>query len=330
MPLLLTETDVRSLLTMPMALEAVEAAFRRLADATAQVHPRRRLHLEGFSYLHYMAAADGTGGYEGLKIYTSSRDGLRFLVPLFRAKTGELLAFIEADYLGQMRTGAASGVATKYLAREDSRTVGIIGTGLQARTQLEAVAAVRRIERIRVFGRDPGRRERFAREMTARLGVPVEAAPTAEAAVREADILITSTTSSIPVVEGRWLKPGTHINAIGANFPQKRELDAAAIDRANVIFVDSREQAKMEAGDLIQSFEGTPSRWENVKELADLVAGRAQGRTSREQITLFKSSGIAIEDVVTAGKVYELALERGVGREVPFWQDEGARERTAS
>ena len=330
MPLLLTETDVRSLLTMPMALEAVEAAFRRLADATAQVHPRRRLHLEGFSYLHYMAAADGTGGYEGLKIYTSSRDGLRFLVPLFRAKTGELLAFIEADYLGQMRTGAASGVATKYLAREDSRTVGIIGTGLQARTQLEAVAAVRRMERILVFGRDPGRRERFAREMTARLGVPVEAAPTAEAAVREADILITSTTSSIPVVEGRWLKPGTHINAIGANFPQKRELDAAAIDRANVIFVDSSEQAKMEAGDLIQSFEKTPSRWENVKELAHLVAGRAQGRTSREQITLFKSSGIAIEDVVTAGKVYELALERGVGREVPFWQDEGARERTAS
>ena len=330
MPLLLTETDVRSLLTMPMALEAVEAAFRRLADATAQVHPRRRLHLEGFSYLHYMAAADGTGGYEGLKIYTSSRDGLRFLVPLFRAKTGELLAFIEADYLGQMRTGAASGVATKYLAREDSRTVGIIGTGLQARTQLEAVAAVRRMERILVFGRDPGRRERFAREMTARLGVPVEAAPTAEAAVREADILITSTTSSTPVVEGRWLKPGTHINAIGANFPQKRELDAAAIDRANVIFVDSSEQAKMEAGDLIQSFEKTPSRWENVKELAHLVAGRAQGRTSREQITLFKSSGIAIEDVVTAGKVYELALERGVGREVPFWQDEGARERTAS
>lgn len=330
MPLLLTETDVRSLLTMPMALEAVEAAFRRLADATAQVHPRRRLHLEGFSYLHYMAAADGTGGYEGLKIYTSSRDGLRFLVPLFRAKTGELLAFIEADYLGQMRTGAASGVATKYLAREDSRTVGIIGTGLQARTQLEAVAAVRRMERILVFGRDPGRRERFAREMTARLGVPVEAAPTAEAAVREADILITSTTSSTPVVEGRWLKPGTHTNAIGANFPQKRELDAAAIDRANVIFVDSREQAKMEAGDLIQSFEKTPSRWENVKELADLVAGRTPGRTSSEQITLFKSSGIAIEDVVTAGKVYELALERGVGREVPFWQDEGARERTAS
>ncbi|HEV2289762.1 MAG TPA: ornithine cyclodeaminase family protein [Candidatus Acidoferrales bacterium] len=330
MPLLLTETDVRSLLTMSIALEAVETAFRRLADATAQVHPRRRLHLEGFSYLHYMAAADGAGGYEGLKIYTSSRDGLRFLIPLFRAKTGELLAFIEADFLGQMRTGAASGVATKYLAHEDSRTVGIIGTGLQARTQLEAVTTVRGAERILVFGRDPGRRERFAGEMTAKLGVRVEAAATAEAVVREAGILITSTTSSTPVVEGRWLQPGAHINAIGANFPQKRELDASAIDRANVIFVDSREQAEMEAGDLIQSFAGTPSHWETVKELSDLVAGRTTGRASREQITLFKSSGIAIEDVVTAGKVYELALKRGVGREVPFWRDEGARERTAS
>jgi alanine dehydrogenase len=329
-PLLLTETDVRSLLTMPMALEAVETAFRRLADATGQVHPRRRLHLEGFSYLHYMAAVDGAGGYEGLKIYTSSRDGLRFLIPLFRAKTGELLAFIEADFLGQMRTGAASGVATKYLAREDAHTVGIIGTGLQARTQLEAMCAVRRVERILEFGRDPARRDRFAREMTTKLGVPVEATGTAEEAVREADILITSTTSSVPVVEGRWLKPGVHINAIGANFPQKRELDAAAIGRADVIFVDSLEQSKMEAGDLVQSFEGAPGRWESVKELADLVAGRTIGRTSREQITLFKSSGIAIEDVVTAGKVYELALERGVGKEVRFWQDEGARERTAS
>ncbi|MGB6526252.1 MAG: hypothetical protein WBE87_15165, partial [Candidatus Acidiferrales bacterium] len=198
MPLLLTEADVRLLLTMPMALEAVEAAFRRLSDGAAMVHPRQRLHLEGFSYLHYMAAADGAGGYEGLKIYTSSREGLRFLVPLFQAKTGELLALIEADYLGQMRTGAASGVATKFLARKDARTIGIIGTGLQARTQLEAVVAVREIERVHSFGRDPGRRERFAREMTAKLGVPVESAATAEAVVRAAEILITSTTASNP------------------------------------------------------------------------------------------------------------------------------------
>ncbi|HEV2299642.1 MAG TPA: ornithine cyclodeaminase family protein, partial [Candidatus Acidoferrales bacterium] len=297
-------------------------AFRRLGDRSAQFHSRQRLHLPGNSYLHYMAAADGTGGYMGMKIYTSSREGLRFLVPLFQAKTGELLALIEARYLGQMRTGAASGVATKLLARRDARTVGIIGTGLQAETQIEAVAAVRKIERVRAFGRDPERRQRFAREMSAKLGVPVEATASAEEAVHDADILITSTTASKPVVEGRWLRAGMHLNAIGANFPEKAELDADAVSRADVIFADSRDQSKLEAGDLIQAFEGDYSRWNEVKELSDLIAERVEGRTSPEQITLFKSNGIAIEDIVTAGRVYELALERGIGSNVELWKTE--------
>ncbi|MHB8411914.1 MAG: ornithine cyclodeaminase family protein [Candidatus Acidiferrales bacterium] len=320
MTLLLREADVQSLLTMALAIEAVEDAFRRLTDGSAQFHSRQRLHLPGNSYLHYMAAADGAGGYMGMKIYTSAREGLRFLVPLFRAKTGELLALIEASHLGQMRTGAASGIATKLLARADARNVGIIGTGFQARTQLEAVAAVREIERIRAFGRDMERRERFAREMSKKLGVPVEAAASAEEAVREADIVITSTTASKPVLEGRWLRTGMHINAIGANFPEKAELDAEAVNRADVIFADSREQSKLEAGDLIQAFEGDYSRWNDVKELSDLIAGRVAGRASREEITLFKSNGIAIEDVVTAGRIYELALQRGIGSSVELWE----------
>ena len=318
--LLLREADVRSLLTMALAIEAVEDAFRRLADGSAQFHSRQRLHLPGNAYLHYMAAVDGIGGYMGMKIYTSAREGLRFMVPLFQAKTGEMLALIEASYLGQMRTGAASGVATKLLARADARNVGIIGTGFQARTQLEAVTVVRKIGRVRAFGRDRERRERFAREMSEKLGVPVEAAASAEEAVREADIVITSTTASKPVLEGRWLRAGMHINAIGANFPEKAELDAEAVNRADVIFADSREQSKLEAGDLFQAFEGDYSRWNDVKELSDLMAGRVAGRTSREQITLFKSNGIAIEDVVTAGRIYELALQRGVGRSVELWE----------
>lgn len=324
MTLLLSEADVQSLLTMPLAIEAVEDAFRRLADGSAQFHPRQRLHLPGYSYLHYMAAADGTGGYMGMKIYTSSRQGLRFLVPLFQAKTGELLALIEASYLGQMRTGAASGVATKLLARRDARTVGVVGTGFQAAAQIEAVAAVRKIERVRTFGRDPERRQSFAREMSAKLGVPVEAAASAEEAVKDADIVISSTTASKPVVEGRWLRAGMHINAIGANFPEKAELDADAVNRADVICADSREQSKLEAGDLIQAFEGDYSRWNDVKELSDLVAGRVEGRTSPEQITLFKSNGIAIEDIVTAGRVYELALQRRVGSNVRLWKPDSA------
>ncbi|HEV2315301.1 MAG TPA: ornithine cyclodeaminase family protein [Candidatus Acidoferrales bacterium] len=324
MALLLSESDVRSLLTMPLAIEAVEDAFRRLADGSAQFHSRQRLHLPGNSYLHYMAAADGTGGYIGMKIYTSSREGLRFLVPLFQAKTGELLALIEASYLGQMRTGAASGVATKLLARRDARRVGIIGTGLQAGTQIEAVAAVRKIERVRVFGRDPERRQRFAREMSEKLSVPVEVAASAEEVLHDADIAITSSTASKPVVEGRWLRAGTHINAIGANFPEKAELDADAVNRADVIFADSREQSKLEAGDLIQAFEGDYSRWNDVKELSDLISERVEGRTSPEQITLFKSNGIAIEDIVTAGRVYELALQRGIGSKVELWEADSA------
>jgi len=267
-----------------------------------------------------MAAADATGGYMGLKIYSSAKEGLRFIVPLFNVTTGDLAAVIEADFLGQMRTGAASGVATRWMAREDARLVGIIGTGLQARTQLEAIAAVRKLGEVRVCGRDANRREKFVAEMAARLKVPVRSAANAEEAVRDADIVITSTTSTNPVVEGRWLKKGTHINAIGANFPQKRELDAEAVERCDVIAVDSREQSKLESGDLIQVFGRDDKRWSRVAEMADIVAGKTPGRTNPEQITLFKSNGIAIEDIVVAGQIYELARQRKIGREIPMWE----------
>ena len=322
MALLLTEANVKSLLTMPLALEAVEDTFRRLAEGSALLHSRQRLHIPGKSYLHYMAAGDSTSGYMGLKVYTSAREGLRFLVPLFQAESGDLVALIEADYLGQMRTGAASGVATRFMAREEACTAGIVGTGLQARTQLEAIALVRKLESVRAFGRDPKRKEQFAKEMTARLQIPVTAVSSAEEAVRGADIIITSTTSTNPVVEGRWLQPGMHINAIGANFPQKRELDDDAVHRAGIVAVDSREQSRQESGDLIHAFGGDESQWSRVQELAEIVAGKTPGRTSSAQITLFKSNGIAIEDIVVAGRIYELARKRGIGREVPMWEKE--------
>jgi len=322
MTLLLKESDVRQLLTMDMAISAVEESFQRLADGTAILHSRQRLFVPGGSYLHYMAAADTRRGYMGLKIYTSSREGLRFIVPLFNAISGELLALIEADYLGQMRTGAASGIATRLMAREDATKVGLIGTGLQARTQLLAIAQVRNIERVRVFGRDPARRANFSAGMAEQLKIPVDSVETAEAAVRETDIIVTSTTASQPVLRGQWLRPGVHINAIGANFPQKRELDGSAVLRADIIAVDSREQAKIEAGDLIQAFESNTSRWDNVRELAEIAAGRTPGRAHPNDITLFKSNGIAIEDVVTASRVYEKAIEMKIGQQVPLWKNE--------
>ncbi|MEK7312108.1 MAG: ornithine cyclodeaminase family protein, partial [Chloroflexota bacterium] len=320
MALLLSESDVRSLLTMPIALDAVEKSFLRLADGTAVLHPRQRLHPPNGAYLHYMAAADSVSGYMGMKLYTSARGGLRFVVPLFRTGTGELVALIEADYLGQMRTGAASGIATKFLARQDARTVGIVGTGLQARTQLEAVAAVRKLERIRAFGRNPERRAQFCREMSSKLGLPVEPAASAEEAVRGADIVIAATTATAAVVLGKWLAPGMHVNAIGANFPQKRELDDEAVSRASLIAVDSIEQSRQEAGDLIQAFVGDELRWSGVRELAGIVARRIRGRSSDDEITLFKSSGIAIWDVAVAARVFELAQEKQLGTRIPLWE----------
>src|SRR5580704_10889215 len=319
MALLLTEADVKSLITMPLALECVQHSFQRLADGSALLHPRQRLHVPSKSYLHYMAAADGTSGYMGLKIYTSSRKGLRFLITLFSAESGDLLALIEADFIGQMRTGAASGIATRLLAREDARTVGIVGTGLQARTQLQANTQVRKLTEVRAFSRSTEKRDKFAREMMEALKIPVSAVESAEAAVRDTDIVVTSTTSTSPVVEGAWLKPGAHINAIGANFPQKRELDAKA--------VDSREQSKMEAGDLIQVFGEDAVRWLGVRELADIVGGKVAGRTGANEITLFKSNGIAIEDVVVAGRIFEMAQERKIGRNVPMWQNAESEKR---
>jgi alanine dehydrogenase len=320
--LLLSEADVKQVLTMPLALAAVEDSFRRLADGSALLHSRQRLHIPGKSYLHYMAAADASSGYMGMKIYTSSGAGLRFLVPLFHVDSGELLALIEADYLGQIRTGAASGVATRLLARPDAAKIAIIGTGLQSRTQLEALSLVRTITGVHAFSRNPQHRDRFATEMTAQLGLPVVAADSAQEAVRGADIVVTSTTSSDPVLQGSWLAPGMHVNAIGANFPQKHELDGAAIRRCDIIVADSREQSKMESGDLIQMYGDDKRRWSSVTELAEIVAGKTPGRSNPEQITLFKSNGIAIEDIVVAGKIYELARERGMGRQVPLWEKE--------
>jgi len=322
MALLLTEDDVRKILTMPLALEAVEESFRRLADGSAVLQSRQRLHIPGKSYLHYMAAGDSASGYLGLKIYTSSRQGLRFLIPLFRMASGDLVALIEGDYLGQVRTGAASGVATKYLANPDTRTLGIIGTGSQARTQLLAISLVRRLESVKVFGRDVQRREQFAADMTTRAGLTVRAVAKAEEAVRGADIVVTATTSSEPILCGSWLKAGAHVNAIGANFPQKRELDDEAVWGAGLIVVDSLEQSKIEAGDLIQAFAGDASRWQQVRELAQIVGGTAPGREDSKEVTLFKSNGIAIEDIVVAGRVYEAARALSIGRELAMWPDE--------
>ena len=322
MTLHISEAEVRSLLTMPMAIEAVEEISRRQADGEAVVHARRRIELPGGGFFHYMAGADFTAGFVGMKLYTYVRGRLCFVVPLYRVATGEMAALIEADAMGQLRTGAASGVATKYLARREARTAAIIGTGGQARTQLEAVAAVRKLTSARAYGRDAARREKFCSEMSERLGIPVQAAASAAEAVRGAEIVCTATTASQTVLYGADLAPGVHINAIGANHAHKRELDDAAVARAGVVVVDSIEQSRQEAGDLILAFAGDAARWGGVVELPQVVAGKARGRENDAQITLFKSNGIAAWDIAVAVRVFQLAQQRKLGRELPLWAGE--------
>jgi ornithine cyclodeaminase/alanine dehydrogenase-like protein (mu-crystallin family) len=318
--LVLSEDDVRVVLDMPTAIGAVEQSFRSQAAGDATLHPRRRFELPERVFLNYMAAADRADGWMGLKIYTVAHGAARFVVLLYRSTTGELAAIIEADFLGQMRTGAATGVATRYMARREASVAGIIGTGLQARTQLQAVSEVRKLERVQAFGRDPARRADFCQEMNERFGLPMFAVATAEEAVRDADIVITMTNTIKPVVSGAWLAPGTHVNAAGANFAFRRELDGDAVSRAGIIAVDSKEQAQIEAGDLIEPFKQDPSGWARVRELAEIVSGKAPSRDSAEQITLFKSVGIATWDIAVAARVFERAERQGLGRHVPLGQ----------
>ena len=320
MTLHINEAEVRELLTMQMAMDAVEEISRKQADGRVVLHPRRRFELPaGGGFFHYMAAMDTEAGFIAMKQYTYVKGALRFLVPLYEISTGALLALIEGEFLGQQRTGAASGVATKYLARKNARTAAILGTGGQAGTQLEAIAAARKLDSVRVYGRDEDRRVKFCKEMSQRLGLAVHPAASAAEAVRGADIVNTATTSAKPVLDGHDIAEGAHINAIGANHAHKRELDDTAIARADVIFVDSIEQSKQEAGDLIIPFQQQPRKWEAVRELDQLIAGKVSGRANDKQITLFKSNGIAAWDLAVAEKIYALAKQKNLGRELPFF-----------
>jgi alanine dehydrogenase len=315
MTLFLTEADVEKLLTMPDAIRVVEDALREMGEARAVNRPRQRVRVPN-GILHVMPAGLPTRGYLGFKYYSSFRPKTRFWFHLLDANNGNVLAIMQADRLGQQRTGAASGVATKHLARADAAEVGIIGAGWQAESQLEAICAVRAIRVARCYSRDAEHRKAFAKKMSARLNVDVRGVDSAEEAVRAADIVSTATSSLEPVLRGEWLKPGAHINAVGANRVQARELDDDVLQRSAFVCVDSIEQAKIEAGDLISPIERGRLTWERVRELGEVVAGKVTGRANRDDVTLFKSMGIALEDVAVGAWVYEQAREQKLGREI--------------
>ena len=302
----ISEEQVREALPMVAAINLIEDAFRRLDDGRGVNHPRRRVMLDNGAWLHYMAAGDNEAGYLATKVYaTRPRVGARFAVLLFDAETTELLATIDANALGQIRTGAATGVATRHMARQDASRLGMIGCGFQAETQLEAVAAVRNLEKVFVHSRSAERRESFARKMSKRLGVPVEVAETSEAAVSQSDIVVTITTARQPLFTAKQIRPGCHINGAGSNHPKRVEIGADCFAQAAVIATDSIEQARMEAGDLINAHDRGALDWTRVVELSSIVAGKTPGRSSEADITLFESQGLAIEDLVVAAHVYK-------------------------
>ncbi len=308
-----SEDDVAELLTMKDAVACVDEAFRLLASGDAMNKPRQRVRVDKLM-LHVLPAGSSTLGYAGLKAYTTGPSGARFYFLMFDAASGELVSLMEADRLGQIRTGAASGVATRYLARKAASRVGIYGTGWQARSQLEAIVVVRSIESVVAYGRNQERREKFCEEMSETLGLPVTPCDSPEAVTAEADILVTVTNSREPVLRGEWLRPGQHINAAGSNNLRRLEIDAEAVTSSSFIATDSVEQAKIECGDLAAVVESGGISWDDVHELADVVAGNTTARQNDDDITLFESQGLAIEDVAAAKRVYEAGREQGRGR----------------
>ena len=314
-PIYLTEADVGRLVTVKDAIGVLEELFATWGQGATANLPRQRARLPGGSF-NLMGAAYGAKGVHGLKAYAGLKGG-QFHTLLYSSSDGRLKAMIEADLFGQMRTGAASGLATRLLARADARTLGVIGTGRQSRTQVLAVCAVRPIERVNVFARTPEHRESYARAMEKELGLEVIPVSSGEACVAEADVVVTITKSAEPVCRAAWLAPGAHVNAAGANSSDRREVDAETVLRAALKLTDHLEQAKVEAGEFRDLVAAGKLAWSDIRELGELVTGKAKGRTSPSELTLFKSLGIALEDVAFAELVYQRALAAGAGRPIP-------------
>ena len=312
----ITEADVERLVTVKDAIGVLEELFATWGQPGTANIPRRRARLPGGA-LNLMGASYGAKNVYGLKAYAAMKGG-QFHTLLYSSSEGRLKAMIEADLFGQLRTGAASGLATKLMANPDAHTLGMIGVGRQSRTQAVAVCAVRPIKRVNVFARTPESRESYARSLEKELGVEVRPAPSAEACVAEADVVVTITKSAEPVCRAAWLAKGVHVNAAGANSGDRRELDGETVLRAAVKIIDHVEQARLEAGEFRDLVAAEKLDWSDVRELGEVVTGKIKGRTSPSDLTLFKSLGIALEDVAFGELVYQRALAAGVGKPMPI------------
>jgi ornithine cyclodeaminase/alanine dehydrogenase-like protein (mu-crystallin family) len=305
----LTESDVAALLGAADAVEEIEKCFRRLAGGEIVNAPRRRLRLRDGA-LADMAASDLGLGVAGGKLYAATGEGVGFVVCLFDADRGELAGVIEADQLGRLRTGAASGVAVRHLARNGARTLGIIGCGHQAETQVACIrAALPTIERVVAYCRTRDRLASFCETVGAEAGESHRDAGSQ-------DVVVTMTSSRDPVLRGEWLAAGALVVAAGANVASRRELDNAVLERATFVCCDSLEQARLESGDLIEPVAAGVLDWLEVHELHEVVSGEVAGRQSDADVVVFKSNGMAAWDVALGAEALRRARERGVGTSV--------------
>lgn len=317
MALFLSEADVKKVLTMDMALEGVESAHRDLSLGQALDTPRARSRLPQ-TVLHILQGALPAQGVLGYKAYTSNRSGNRFLVHLFDAATGQLRAVIESDYLGMIRTGATSGLAARWLARPDSTVAGVFGAGWQAEGHVRAICAALPLERVKVFSRKADKLQAFCQRLSELTGVAVVPAGSAEETVRGSDLLGTVTTAAQPLFDAEWLEAGTHINAAGSNALIRQELSEPCLKRCALIAVDSIPTALAEAGDLLPLLEKGRLHPRQLVELGDVIVGRHTGRAGPEQITVFESQGMAIQDLAVALRVLQAAEAQGLGTPIPM------------
>jgi ornithine cyclodeaminase len=322
--LIINQAEVRKLLPMDECMDVMADALKTLARGDAILPLRPVMWLpERVGALGMMPSYVGDIQAMGLKVISvfpgnhgTQYDSHQGAVLLFETQHGQLLAIMDASEITAIRTAAVSGVATRLLAREDADDLAIIGSGVQARTHLAAMMHARTIRRARVWSRDSEHAAQFAKRESRRHGIHVEAVPTAQAAVEGASIICTTTSAREPVLKGEWIAPGTHVNAVGSSVPFARELDTAALVKSR-LYVDRRESTVNEAGDfLVPRNEGAISDDHILGEIGELLLGKVNGRATDDDITLFKSLGLAVEDLASANHIYKKAIETGIGTAV--------------
>ena len=317
MALFLKDEDVNHCLSMADMLEAIETMQRRFGQGAAYNLARRKIVAEG-GLLSVMGGGLFYDKVLGVKTYTVVSGKYSFQVSLYDATTGELLYYTQANRLGQLRTGATTGVAVKYLSNADSATLGIIGTGYQAPTQLEAICQVRGIKEIRAFSRTAKHRESFAKNMSDSLGIKVTPVDSDEQAVTGSDIVVCIAANMEPVLKGEWLSAGTTVVGAGPTTWRAREVDDDVLTRADKIFVDSLEQAPVESGDMASAVDRGIMQWSRVQELRHAVAKTLPGRDSPRQIIFAKLMGTGVADVAAAKLAYDRAKTQGLGMEMAW------------